>query len=52
MFGRQIEEDAEDNLIVPGSAGWGFETEEWSRNHIDKVDRRAHITAIFVFKPK
>ncbi len=52
MFGCQIEEDTEDNLIVPGSSGWCFETEEWSQNHIGKVDHGAHITAIFVFKPR
>src|SRR6185437_9095357 len=30
-FGCSVEEDEEDNLIVPNSPGWCFETEEWAK---------------------
>lgn len=48
-FGREVEENEEDSLVVPGSAGWSFETEQWSGYPSVKENRGAHITQIFVF---
>lgn len=49
-FGCSVEEDDCDNLVVPGSPGWSFDTEEWSEVHTVQNNRTARIVEIFVFK--
>jgi len=49
-FGCSVEEDDCDNLVVPGSPGWCFDTEEWSGVHTVQDNRTARIVEIFVFK--
>lgn len=44
-----IEEDHEDNLIVCGSPGWCFETEEWAKDSTLAQNRNARVVEIFVF---
>jgi hypothetical protein len=51
LFNCEVQEDEEDNLIVPGSSGWCFETEPW-RSHRIKENREARITCIFCFAEK
>jgi hypothetical protein len=51
VFACEVQEDEEDNLIVPCSPGWCFETEHWTGNHTVKESKDARITAIFVLKP-
>jgi hypothetical protein len=46
----EVEEDDNDNLIVPSKPGWCFETEPWSRDHSIGANRNSHITAIFVYR--
>jgi len=48
-FGCSVQEDAEDNLVVPTSAGWCFETEEWETPQTVTNNRNARIVSIFVF---
>jgi hypothetical protein len=48
----RIGEDDEDNLVVPTSPGWCFETEVWRRGKSARDNRAAKITEIFVFSPK
>jgi len=43
-----VTEDDEDNLIVPGSPGWCFETEAWTLSHKLEDNRASRITEIFV----
>jgi hypothetical protein len=50
VFSCSVKEDAEDNLIVPNSPGWCFETEAWGARHTVSDNRNAKIVAIFVFK--
>jgi hypothetical protein len=40
-----------DNLIVPNSLGWCFETQAWGDPKTAANNRNARIVAIFVFKP-
>jgi hypothetical protein len=49
-FGCPVEENDEDNLVVPGFPGLCFDTEEWGGNHTISENRNARITAIYVFK--
>lgn len=49
LFGGEVQEDLEDNLIVSNSAGWCFETEQWKSPNL-KENRGAQITAIFIFQ--
>jgi hypothetical protein len=49
-FSCSVEEDEEDNLIVPNSPGWCFETEALEVSHTIRDNRNAKIVAIFVFK--
>ena len=48
-FGCSVEEDQEDNLVVPTSPGWCFETEEWKAPQTVSDNRNARIVSIFVF---
>jgi hypothetical protein len=48
-FGCSVQEDKEDNLVVPTSPGWCFETEEWKSPKTAGNNRTARITSIFVF---
>ena len=48
-FGCSVEEDEEDNLVVPTSPGWCFETEEWKAPQTVSKNRNARIVSIFVF---
>lgn len=48
-FGRSVQEDEEDNLVVPNSPGWCFETEEWRNPQTVSNNRDARIISIFVF---
>ena len=48
-FGCSVQEDEEDNLVVPNSPGWCFETEGWKRPQTVRDNRYARIMAIFVF---
>ncbi len=54
-FRCSVQEDESDNLIVPTSPGWYFETEEWkspqivSSNRNARNARNARIVSIFVF---
>jgi hypothetical protein len=48
-FGCSIQEDEEDNLVVPNSPGWCFETEEWKSPQTVSNNRNARIVTIFVF---
>jgi len=47
-FGCSVQEDEDDNLIVPNSLGWCFETEEWKKPQTVSNNRGARIVAIFV----
>ena len=47
----EVAEDAEDSLIVKGSAGWCFESEPWKRRGGVRDNRHARVTEIFVFRP-
>jgi hypothetical protein len=49
-FGCPVEEDEEDNLVVPTAPGWCFETEEWEKPQTVSNNRNTRIVAIFVFK--
>lgn len=49
-FGCPVEEDEEDNLVVPTSPGWCFGTEEWENPQTVSNNRKTRIAAIFVFK--
>ena len=51
FFGYSVEEDEDDNLIVPGSSGWCFETEHWREPQVAWNNRNTRIVAIFVFNP-
>jgi hypothetical protein len=48
-FGRSVQEDEEDNLVVPNSPGWCFETEGWKSPKTVGNNRNARIISIFVF---
>ncbi len=48
-FGCSVQEDEEDNLVVPTSPGWCFETEEWKGPETVNRNRNAQIVSIFVF---
>lgn len=48
-FGCKVAEDQEDNLVVTGSRGWCFESEEWVSDTTVEGNRQAHVCAIFVF---
>jgi hypothetical protein len=48
-FGCSVEEDEEDNLVVPTSPGWCFETEGWKAPRTVSNNRNARIVSIFVF---
>ena len=48
-FGRSVEEDEDDNLVVPGSPGWCFETEQWIEGRILGQNRKARVVEIYVF---
>jgi hypothetical protein len=47
-FGCSVQEDEGDNLIVPNSPGWCFETEKWKKPLTVSNNRNARIVAIFV----
>jgi hypothetical protein len=47
-FGCSVQEDEEDNLVVPTSRDWCFETDEWKGQTLSE-NRNARIVAIFVF---
>jgi hypothetical protein len=44
-----VVEDEEDNLIVEGSSGWCFETEEWLNGHQPDQNLDARVSEIYVF---
>lgn len=48
-FDCSVQEDEEDNLVVPNSPGWYFETEGWKGPHTVSNNRNARIVSIFVF---
>jgi hypothetical protein len=48
-FGCSVQEDEEDNLVVPNSPGWCFETEAWKNPKTVGNNRNARIVSIFVF---
>jgi hypothetical protein len=48
-FGCSVQEDEEDNLVVPNLPGWHFETEEWKSPQTVSNNRNARIVSIFVF---
>jgi hypothetical protein len=48
-FGCSVQEDEEDNLVVPNSPGWCFETEEWKSPQTLSNNRNARIVSIYVF---
>ena len=48
-FGCSVQEDEEDNLVVPTSPGWCFETEEWKSPQTVSSNRNARIASISVF---
>jgi hypothetical protein len=50
-FGGSVQEDGEDNLVVPNSPGWCFQTEEWKSPQTVSNNRNARIVAIFAFIP-
>jgi hypothetical protein len=50
-FGSSVQEDEEDDLVVPDSPGWCFETEEWGTPQTVSNNRNARIVSIFVFSP-
>jgi hypothetical protein len=52
FFGSLVQEDDEDNLVVPDSLGWCFETEEWGAPQTVSNNRKARIVSIFVFDPQ
>jgi hypothetical protein len=49
LFDLPVIEDDEDSLIVAGSPGWCFETEDWGGDHTIGQNLKSRITAIFVF---
>jgi hypothetical protein len=49
-FGKPVEEDEEDNLVVQGLDGWCFETEPWAApSGSPRENSSALITELFVF---
>lgn len=50
-FGCSVEEDEADNLVVPNSPGWCFETEPWTTPEAVSKNGNAKIISISVFKP-
>ncbi len=48
----RVGQDGEDNLVVPTSPGWCFETEVWLRGKSARDNRSARITEILVFAPR
>jgi hypothetical protein len=48
-FGCSVEEDEADNLVVPNSPGWCFETEPWTMPQPVSKNRKAKIVSICVF---
>jgi hypothetical protein len=49
-FGKAVEEDEEDSLIVQGVDGWCFETESWSSpSGTARENPFARITELFVY---
>ncbi len=50
-FGSPVQHDEEENLVVPDSPGWCFETEEWGTPQTISNNRNARIVSIFVFSP-
>lgn len=44
-----VSKDDEDNLIVAGSDGWCFETEEWTQGSKPGQNPDVRITGIYVF---
>jgi hypothetical protein len=42
-FGCSVEEDEADNLVVPDSPGWCFETEGWKTRQTVSKNRKAKI---------
>ena len=51
-LGCSVEEDEGDNLVVPTSPGWCFETEEWKTPKNVSNNRNARIVSIFVFSAR
>lgn len=51
-FGCSVQEDEDDNLVVPSSPGWCFVTEEWRAPMTVSNNRNARIVSIFVFNPQ
>jgi hypothetical protein len=51
-FRCSVEEDEEDNLVVPNSPGWSFEAEQWATPQTVSKNRHAKIISIYVFKPR
>jgi hypothetical protein len=51
-FACSVEEDEDDNLVVPNSPGWCFETEGWTLPETVSNNRNAKIISICVFKPR
>jgi hypothetical protein len=47
-FGCSVQEDEEDNLVVPNSPGWCFDTEEWKIPQTVSNNRKSRIVSIFV----
>lgn len=50
-FGCTVQEDEDDNLVVPNSRGWCFETEEWRAPMTVSNNRQRQIVSIFIFNP-
>jgi len=50
LFGKEVQEDDDDNLIVVDNAGWCFDTEEWRGNCTIEDNWSRQITEIYVFK--
>ena len=48
-FACSVQENEEDNLVVPTSPGWCFETQEWKGSKTKTNNRNARIVSIFVF---
>ncbi len=46
-LGCSVQEDEDDNLVVPNSPGWCFETEEWKSPKTVSDNRGARIASIF-----
>ena len=45
----KIEEDEDDNLVVVGTPGWCFETEEWLEGRQPEQNPKAKISEVYVF---